>query len=321
MRWTGFMLLFGLVCGCVLFRRTTPMEREMELVRQRHRRKAEAMLADLRARQRHEMEAKKQRLRMEYERRLSKHRAEINKRFNKIVEERKKTYADKPEELRKQLDVVERQRQAALKAREKRIREEYLRKRKAELATLEERHKAEEAALKRRLDLELHKKLAAVRAKYLGKEKKEKAPISGPSELREHPGGEVFVTQYGPDVVRRVKVDTRPALLARRPHQAVVSLMLVPLETEKKGIGKVALAVFFNGKRVKGSGEQMWLNLKRKIENFAQQVYQMPGVVLPEVLVDMIGDIPLKFYDKVLDVSFSAGVKNVRRASVKACYP
>jgi len=297
------------------------MEKEMELVRQRHRRKAEAVLADLRARQRHEMEAKKRRLRMEYEQRLNKHRAEINKRFNKIVEERKRTYADKPEELQKQLNVVEKQRQAALKAREKRIRDEYLRKRKAELSALEERHKAEEAALKRRLDLELHKKLAAVRDKYLIKEEAEEAPTGGPSELEEQPGGEVFVTQYGPDVVRRVRVETRAALLARRQHQAVVSLMLVPLEARSEGIGKVALVVFFNGKRVKGSGNEVWLNLKQKIENFAQQVCEMPGVVLPEVLVDMIGDIPLKFYDKVLDASFSAGVKNVRRASVKAYYP
>jgi len=321
MRWIGFVLVFGLLCGCGLFRRTTAVEKEMELVRQRHRKKAEAVLADLRARQRHEMEAKKRRLLMEYERRLNKHRVEINKRFNEIAEERKKIYASKPDELQKQLDVVEKQRRAALRAREKRIRDEYLRKRKAELAALEERHKAEEAALKRRLDLELHKKLAAVRTKYLNKGKGEKAAAGGPSELREKPAGEVFVTQYGPGVVRRVKVETRPALLARRSHQAVVSLLLVPLEKKKEGIGKVALAVFFNGKRVKGSGDDVWFNLKRMIEDFARRIYEMPGVVPPEVLVDMIGDIPLKFYDKVLDVSFSAGVKNVRRASVKTVYP
>ncbi|GEM_PF-2813164 len=321
MRWTGFVLVFALSCGCGLFRRTSPMEEEMELVRQRHRKKAESVLADLRARQRHEVEAKKRRLRMEYERRLNKHRAEINKRFNEIAEERKKTYASNPEELQKQLDAVERQRQAALRAREKRIRGEYLRRREAELAVLERQHMEEEAALKRQLDLELQKKLAAVRAKYRKREKKKEAAAAGPKELKEKPGGEVFVTQYGPGVVRRVKVETRPALLARRPHQAVVSLLLVPLEKKEKGVGKVALAVFFNGKRVEGSGDDVWFNLKQKIEDFARRVYEMPGVVPPEVLVDMIGDIPLKFYDKVLDASFSAGVKNVRRASVKAAYP
>jgi len=321
MKWVGFLLAFGFLYGCGLFRRTSPMEKEIELVRQHHRRKAEMALADLRARQRHEMEAKKRRLRMEYERRLNKHRAEINKRFNEIAEARKKTYAGSPEGLRKQLDAVEMQRRAALIAREKRIRDEYLRRRKAELASLKKRHAEEEAALKRRLDLELHKKLAAVRAKYRGKEKEKgkETVAGGPGKLIEKPGGEVFVTQYGPGVVRRVKVETRSALLARRPHQAVVSLLLVPLEG--KGIGKAMLAVFFNGKRVKGSGDDVWFNLKQKIEDFARRVYEMPGVVPPEVLVDMVGDIPLKFYDKVLDVSFSAGVKNVRRASVKAAYP
>jgi len=319
MRWAGF-LVFVFLCGCGLFRHKSPMEQEMELVRQRHRKKAEQAMADLRARHRNEMEAKKRRLRMEYEKRLEKHRSEINQRFDQIVEERKKTYASNPTVLKEQLKAVEEQRQMALRNRERRITEEYLRHRKSAIEALQKQHAEEEAALRRQLDLELQRKLAAVRAKYQKKQEKQ-AVAKGPEELREKPGGEVFLVQYGPGIVRKVRVDTRPALLARRDFQAVVTLFLVPLEQKEKGPGKVALAVYFNGKRVEGTGEDVWFNLQRKIEDFARTVYKMPGVVPPEVLVDMVGDVPFKYYDKVLSVAFKAGVKNVRRASVSSVHP
>lgn len=321
MRWVGFVVCVSFICGCWFFRRKSPMEREMELVRQRHRKKVNQALSDLRARQKNEVEAKKNRLRAEFERRLRRHRSEINRRFDSIVEERKKAYAGKPGVLKKQLEAVEKQRRMALRNREERIRAEYLRQRERELAALASRHAEEEAALLRQLDLELQRKLSAVRAKYQKKERK-RVVAAAPTKLREKPvGGEVFITQYGPGVVRKVRVDTRPALLTRREHQAVVTLLLVPLEEKERGLGRVALAVYFNGERVEGAGEDMWFNLRRKIEDFVRIVYEMPGVVPPEVLVDMVGDIPLKYYDKVLDAAFKAGVKNVRRASVSSVHP
>ena len=310
--------VFVFCAGCSLFRSMSEKERKWSEVERAHQEYAAARIDEMERRHAIGMRDLKDRLWRSYQRRLARVRDEINSRYDRLIKKNEKVYGEKPDLLERRVSQLNENRRLDLRQYETKETAKYEEKRQQHIAALQKRQTEEMVALKRRLEAELAQKRQRFEADWAGAGP-EAVTLAGAAEephaltLRGAPKEKVvLVAKASGGVERVVQVDRRPALLRKKPHQAVITFFLY--KEEGAGTAEPRLAVFFNGASVAGAGG--WQLLHTKLLEFRRKVYETPEIHFPQVLLDQVGDVPMPYVDRIEEACFEAGIWDVAPAGV-----
>lgn len=104
----------------------------------------------------------------------------------------------------------------------------------------------------------------------------------------------------------REKIDSRPEIDRRQYHQCVITFWV---EGEK---GKGALKLLCNGKPVAN-----WAELEKLLSDFRLKLLAQKHARYAEVIIDQVGEVPLKAIDDILAVCFRARIKEIKMSSTE----
>jgi hypothetical protein len=102
------------------------------------------------------------------------------------------------------------------------------------------------------------------------------------------------------------KIDSRPEIDRREYHQIVVTFWV------ERAKGEGVLRLLCNGRPV-----QNWTELEKLLSDFRIRLIAEKHIRHAEVIIDQIGDAPLKVLDDILTVCFRARIKEVKMSSTE----